>query len=78
MYKEKQKICKFFVVPVSGPALLGMPDVDNWGVLTINCKRIGRQLASHDNAHTRKRNCQYERAVQTEGRMPEGCINSIM
>ena len=38
-HKEKQKICKFFVVPGSGPALFGMPDIDKLGVLTINYKK---------------------------------------
>ena len=33
-HKEEQKICKFFVVSGGGPALLGMPDIDNLGILT--------------------------------------------
>ena len=74
MHKEKQKISKFFVVPGSGPSLLGMPDIDNLGVLTMNYETIARQLTL-DNADNRKSNCQFERTVQTEGRMPESCTN---
>ena len=33
MYKEK-RVCKFFVVPRSGSALLGMPDTEILAVLT--------------------------------------------
>ena len=56
-------MCKFFVVPGSSPALLGMPYIETPGVLTINCKTMGRQLTSDDNANKRNRNWQYERAV---------------
>ena len=73
MHKEKQKICKLLVVPGSSPALLSMPDIDNLHVLTINYETINRQLVSYDNADNRKRKSQYERAVQTEGGMPESC-----
>ena len=52
MHKGKQKICKFFVVPGSSPALLGMLDIENLGLLTINDKTIDRQLATSDNADT--------------------------
>ena len=57
------------------PILLGMPDINNLGVLIINYETIGRQVASDDNADNRKRNCQYDRAVQTEDRMPGSCTN---
>ena len=43
--------------------MLGMPDIDNLGVLPINYKTIGRQLGSDDNTDNRKRNWQYKRAV---------------
>ena len=62
-------------MPGSGPALFGMPDIDNLGVLTILYTTIGRQLASDDNADDRKRNCKYEKTVQTEGKMPESCTD---
>ena len=74
-HKEKQKVCKFFVEPESDPALLGKPDIQTLGVITINCETIGRQLASDDNADKRRRKCQYERVVQTGGRKPESCQN---
>ena len=48
--------------------MLGMPDIDNLGVLTRNYDTIGRQAASDNNTKNRKRNCHHERAVQTEGR----------
>ena len=73
--KKNKRYVKFFVVLRSGPALLGMPDIDTLGVVTIKCEAIGRQVASDDNADRRKRNCQYERAVQTEGGKPETWIN---
>ena len=51
----------------SGPALLSMPDIETQGVLTINVKTIGRQLASGDSADKIQRNCQCQVEVQTEG-----------
>ena len=54
-----------------GPALLGMSDIETLGMLTINDKTIGRQLAPGDNVEKRQRNCQHERAIQTEGRKLE-------
>ena len=65
MHKEK-KICRFFVVPGSCPTLFGMSDIEMLGVLKIDDKTIGRQLALGDNVDKRQRNCQCERAVQTE------------
>ena len=55
-------------MPGSSPALLGMPDIETLGLLTIDEKTIDRQLALGDNAGKRQRNCQCERAVQAEGR----------
>ena len=69
MHKDKQNISKFFVVPGSSPALLGMLDLETLGVLTIKCETIGRQLTQDDNPYKRQRNCKSERAVQAEGRM---------
>ena len=54
-------------MPGSSPALLGKQDIETLGVLTINDKTIGRQLASGDSADKRQRNYQCERAVETEG-----------
>ena len=49
------------------PAVLGMPDIDILGILTISCETIGKQVASDKNTDDSKRNCQCKRAVQTEG-----------
>ena len=53
-------------MPQSGPGLLSMSDIETLGVLTTEDKTTGRQLALGDNADKRQRNCQCERAVQTE------------
>ena len=66
MHKEKVKDCKVFLVQGSDPAVLGMPDIDNLGIPTINCETIGRQEASDKKTDNSKRNCQYERPNQTE------------
>ena len=58
-------------MPGNGPALLGMPEINNLGVLTIIFETIIRQSASDDNANSGKGNCHYERAVQVGGRVPE-------
>ena len=47
--------------------MLGKPDIETLGVLTIKYNTIGRQLASEDKANKMQINCQWERAVQTEG-----------
>ena len=67
MHKEKEEDCKFFVVQGSSSAVLGMPDIDNLGILTINCETIGRQVTPDENAGNSKRNRQHERTIQTEG-----------
>ena len=68
----------FFVVPENGPALLGMPDIDNLGVLTMNFEAIGRhhkmimQTTGRKTANTKeqfKQKAGCLRAVQTRGRM---------
>ena len=43
--KGKRKRFKaFFAVQGGNQAVLGMPDIDNLGVLTINCETLGRQV----------------------------------
>ena len=42
MHQEKQKVCRFFVVPGSSAALLGMLDIETLGMLTTDDKTIGR------------------------------------
>ena len=34
--KEREKLCQFFIVPGSSPALLGMPEIETLGILAIN------------------------------------------
>ena len=46
---KKKKIVSCFVVQGGSSAVLGMPDIDSLGVLTINCEKIGRQAASDEN-----------------------------
>ena len=36
-HKNKQKLCKFFVVPGNVPTLLGMPHIKLLDILTIKC-----------------------------------------
>ena len=50
----------------SSSAVLGMWDIDNECVLTINCETIGRQVASDENTDNSKRYCWHERAIQTK------------
>ena len=54
LHREKQKTCRFLVVPVSGPAMLGMPDIETLGLLTKDDKTIGRQLTLGYNANKRQ------------------------
>ena len=62
MHKDKQKPCKFFVVPGEGPSLLGMPDVETLELLSVNCNTIepgqmNRQINEHrmqDKSNTNK------------------------
>ena len=71
MHKDEEKDYKFFFVEQSSsPAVLGMSDIDNLGILTI-----GRKLPSGENTDNNKRNCQHKRAIQTEGRIFESYEN---
>ena len=63
------------VVPGSSPSLLGIPNIKTLGVLTITYETIGRQGTPDDNPDKKQRNCQSEKAVQTEGSKPESCTN---
>ena len=47
--------------------MLGIPDIETLCVLTIKYNTICRKLTSDEKANKRQRNCQCERAVQTEG-----------
>ena len=76
-HKEKQKVCKFFIVPRGGRAMLGMSNIETLGVLTINQDTTGRQLASDDNTDKIKTSGQSKKAVQTESRETESCKNKM-
>ena len=67
----------FFVLQGSKRALLGMPDIQTVGVLTINHDTLGRQLASDESTDKRKTNRQSKRAVQTQGQKPESWKNKM-
>ena len=53
---NNEKICRFFVVPRNGQALLGMPDTDALNIIKINIDSIGaedgRDSKSCANMHT--------------------------
>ena len=42
MYKDKQKLHNFFLVPGRGPALLGMLDIETLDPLSMNCNEIAK------------------------------------
>ena len=69
-------MCKCFVLPGSHPALLGMPGIQPLGVITIKYETIARQLTPDDNPDKRQRNCQSERAVETEDGKPVKCTKN--
>ena len=37
MHKDKEKPCRFFVVPIGGTTLMGMPGVKMFKLLNVNC-----------------------------------------
>ena len=41
MCKDKQKPCRFIVVPGEGPVLQGMLDVEKVELLSVNCNTVG-------------------------------------
>ena len=43
--KTNINCANFFIVPVNGLALLGMPDIDTLDILTINCNTIDAQIS---------------------------------
>ena len=43
MTKNKYKLCTFFVVPVGGPALLGMPDIVIFDIQSVKYSAIEHQ-----------------------------------
>ena len=44
-HKNKQKLCRIFVVPGNIPVLLGMSDIELLDVLTNNCNTIDVQAS---------------------------------
>ena len=58
-------MCKFFLVPGNGQALLGMPDIDMLDIININCNTINTHgNDSVDNCSTNTAICQSSRHVQ--------------
>ena len=55
----------------SGPAVLGMPDIDKLCLISFNCETTDRQVASDDITDNSKRNGQCKRAIQIEVRKCE-------
>ena len=39
-HNNKDKLCNFSVVPGTGQALLGMPDINTLDIIAINCNTI--------------------------------------
>ena len=52
-----------FVVQDGGPAVLGMPDIDKLGLISVNCKNTKRQVAKDDIID----NSMSESPIQTNG-----------
>ena len=48
---NKFKICSFFVVPGNGKALLGMPDIETLGTLTITCNTMDTKEGDEAEQH---------------------------
>ena len=58
-------MCKFFLVPGNRQALLGMPDIDMFNIIDINCNTI--DIHGTDSVNTCRTNmaiCQSTRHVQ--------------
>ena len=49
IYKEKEKICKFFVVKNGSWAVLGMQDIAKIALILINYDTTHRQVSEDDN-----------------------------
>ena len=76
-------MCKFFVVPGNGQALLGMPDMDTFSIIKINCYTIGtHRNDSADNCSTKTTTLQsskhtqhYTSMMQDVDRAEKSCTN---
>ena len=64
MQNGKEKICKFYVVHNGSPAVLGMQDIDNLGLISINYSTKCRQVPEEDSRGSRDNS---ESLRQTEG-----------
>ena len=51
MHKDKVVKCIFFLVPGNSPALLGMLDIEVFGILRITCEVIDGQQANRKLSH---------------------------
>ena len=48
-HNNKQRMCKFFVIPGNGQTLLGMPDINTLSIIHINCNTIDTQETDRAN-----------------------------
>ena len=48
IHNEKEKKIKFFVVQIGSPAVLGMPDIDKLGLISLIYDTTHRQVAADD------------------------------
>ena len=64
-HNNEQEMCRFFVVPGNGQALLGMPDIDMLNSTNINCKTTDAQETDRaNNCSTNTATCQGSRHEQ--------------
>ena len=57
---EKEKICKFFVAHKSSPAVLGMEDIDELSIISVNCNTMHRHVAKGDKVNNSESRSQKE------------------
>ena len=64
-------MCKFFVIPGNGQALLGMPDIGMLNIIKINCNTIGTH--GNDSAD----NCRTNTAIHQSSKHVQCYINTM-
>ena len=47
-HRDKQKVCRFFVVPGNGLVLLGKLDIKLLHILSVKCSKIDLHIQSRD------------------------------
>ena len=74
-HKNKQKLCRFFVLPRKGHILLGMPDIETLYALTIKCNTVDTQKQSMHTYSVMEDECQYTK-MHREHSGPIGVIKT--